>query len=348
MGEFTAHLHKLKKLNVSKRRQLTLSRLALSLLLIACVAGFSASGFAADKLRVGFPSLATALSPTWVAAKKGFWKKYDLDVELILLSGAVIIPTLLSGSLDVVVGSDTSAILSNLKGGNNLRLGVTTNSLGSTLVSQRSVDSLKQLKGRIIGIGSGGFSSLELRLSKLLLDNGIDPEKEVKFLPIAGNPSARVAALQQGLVIAAMITPPYDRVALESGMKSLAKIDAPVIAGGINVRRDYLQGNRDKLIRFLKGYIEAIHFLTHNKAETIKIFSDYLGARDPKVIEFFYGEIAGRVEKSLSPDPESVRFTLDFIGRVNPQAKEIKVTDFSDLSLLQEIQKSGLIEKLYR
>ena len=323
-------------------------RLIFSLLLTACLAGSSVSVFAADKLRVGFPSLATALSPTWVAARKGFWKKYDLDVELILLSGAVIIPTLLSGSLDVVVGSDTSAIISNLKGGNNLRLGVTTNSLGSTLVTQRSVDSIKQMKGKIIGIGSQGFSSLELRLSKLLLDNGIDPEKEVKFLPIGGNPSARVAALENGLVIAAMITPPYDRVAIESGMKSLAKIDAPVIAGGINVRSDYLQGNREKLVRFLKGYIEGIHFLINNKKETIKIFSDYLGARDPKVIEFFYGEIAGRVEKNLTPDPESVRFTLDFIARLNPKAKEVKTTDFSDLSLLEEIQKSGFIEKLYR
>ena len=66
------------------------------------------------------------------------------------------------------------------------------------------------------------------------------------------------------------------------------------------------------------------------------------------MIEFFYGEIAGRVEKSLSPDPESVRFTLDFIGRLNPRAKEIKTTDFSDLSLLEEIQKSGFIERLHR
>ena len=323
-------------------------RLLISLLVIAYLAGSSVSVSAAGKLRVGFPSLATALSPTWVAAKKGFWKKYDLDVELILLSGAVIIPTLLSGSLDIVIGSDTSAIISNLKGGNNLRLGVTTNSLGSTLVTQRSVDSVKQLKGKIIGIGSQGFSSLELRLSKLLLDNGIDPEKEVKFLPIGGNPSARVAALEKGLVVAAMITPPYDRVAIEAGMKSLAKIDAPVIAGGINVRSDYLQGNREKLLRFLKGYIEGIHFLINNKRETINIFADYLGARDPKVIEFFYGEIAGRVEKNLTPDPESVRFTLDFIGRLNPKAKEIKTTDFSDLSLLEEIHKSGFIDKLYQ
>ena len=66
------------------------------------------------------------------------------------------------------------------------------------------------------------------------------------------------------------------------------------------------------------------------------------------MIEFFYGEIAGRVEKNLRPDPESLRFTLDFIGRLNPKAKEIKTTDFSDLSLLEEINKSGFIDKLYR
>ena len=38
----------------------------------------------------------------------------------------------------------------------------------------------------------------------------------------------------------------------------LAKIDAPVIAGGINVKNDFVSGNRDKLVRFLKGYMEGI------------------------------------------------------------------------------------------
>ncbi|MET0501115.1 MAG: hypothetical protein ABW172_06285, partial [Candidatus Binatia bacterium] len=225
---------------------------------------------------------------------------------------------------------------------------VTTNSLGSSLVTQQNVDSIKQLKGRTIGIGSQGFSSLELRLSKLLLDNGIDPERDVKFLPITGSPSARVAALERNLVIAAMITPPYDLMARENGMKVLAKIDAPVIAGGLNVKGDALPGNREKLVRFLKGYLEAVHFLVNNRSETIKIFSDYLGARDRKVIEFFYDEIAGRVEKNLRPDPDSVRFTLDFVGRLYPKAKEMKVTDYSDLSLLEEINKSGFVETLYQ
>ena len=323
-------------------------RLLTSVFLLAFAIHFAAgSAFAADKLRVGFPSLATALSPPWVAAKKGFWKKHGLDVELIFLSGRIIISSLLGGDLDIVIGSDTSTAIANIKGANIVRLGVTTNSLGSSLVSQQHVSSFKQLKDKTIGIGSRGFSSLELRLSKLLLDNGLEPDKDVKFFPIGGGPGARVAALKKNLVIAAMITPPYDLVAAESGMKIFAKIDAPVIAGGVNVNSDYLQGNRDKLVRFLKGYIEGIHFLLTNKEETIKVFSDYLGNRDAKVLSHFYDEIAGRAEKDLRPDPDSVRFTLDFIGRLYPKAKELKVTDYSDLSLLGEIEKSGFIDKLY-
>jgi ABC-type nitrate/sulfonate/bicarbonate transport system substrate-binding protein len=115
---------------------------------------FPASLAAAEKLRVGFPSLATALSPSWVAVKQGLWKKYDLDVELIYLSGAITIPSLMSNSVQVVLGSDSEAVIGMLKGAEIVRLGVTTNSLGSSLVTRPNVSSFAQLKGRAIGIGS--------------------------------------------------------------------------------------------------------------------------------------------------------------------------------------------------
>ena len=70
---------------------------------------------AAEKLRVGFPSLATALSPSWVAIKKGLWKKQELDVELIYLSGAITIPSLMSNSVQVVLGSDSEAVIGMIK-----------------------------------------------------------------------------------------------------------------------------------------------------------------------------------------------------------------------------------------
>jgi ABC-type nitrate/sulfonate/bicarbonate transport system substrate-binding protein len=109
---------------------------------------------AAERIRVGFPSLATALSPTWVTSKKGFWKKNGLDVELIYLSGGITVPSLLGGSVQVIVGSDTEATIAMIKGLDLVRLGVTTNSLGSSLVTQQNVGSFGQLKGKTIGIGS--------------------------------------------------------------------------------------------------------------------------------------------------------------------------------------------------
>ena len=306
---------------------------------------FPASLAAAEKLRVGFPSLATALSPSWVAVKQGLWKKYDLDVELIYLSGAITIPSLMSNSVQVVLGSDSEAVIGMLKGAEIVRLGVTTNSLGSSLVTRPNVSSFAQLKGRAIGIGSRGFSSLEVRLSQLLLENGINPDTDVKFLPIAGGPPARVAALEQDVIAAAMITPPYDFVAVRSGMKIFSRVDAPIIAGGINVMRPFLAKNRDVLTRFLKGYLDAIHFVLTRKEETVRIFGDYLNSRDKGVLERFYEEIAGRAEKDLRPDPKSVHFLADFIARRYPEAKSIDENKFTDMSLLDDIRRSGFLQR---
>ena len=302
----------------------------------------------AEKLRVGFPSLATALSPTWVTAKKGFWKKQGLDVELIYLSGGITVPSLLSGSVQIIVGSDTETAIAMLKGAELVRLGVTTNSLGSSLVTQQNISSFEQLKGKTIGIGSRGFSSLEVRLSQLLLDKGVDPKDDVKFLPVGGGPPSRVAALEKGVIIAAMITPPYDLVAERAELKIFAKVDVPLIAGGINTTTGFVQKSRPTLIQFLKGYMEGIHHMLAHKEETIRIFSDYLGSRDPGVLSSFYNEISGRVEKGLRPDPKSIRYLLDFTARLYPQAKEVSETDHTDLRMLDEIQRSGFLQQIDR
>lgn len=304
------------------------------------------SAHAAEKLRVGFPSLATALSPAWVAVKKGFWKKHGLEVELIYLSGGITIPSLLSNSVQVILGSDTEAVIAMLKDSDIVRLGVTTNSLGSSLVTRPGVASFNQLKGKTIGIGSRGFSSLEVRLSQLLIDKGINPDTEVKFLPLGGGPPARVAALEKEVIVAAMITPPYDYVAVRSGMKIFAQIDAPLIAGGINVMKPYAAQNRETLVRFLKGYMEAVQFVVTQRDETIRIFGDYLNTRDQDVLNSFYGEISTRAERELRPDPKAVRYLLDFIGRRYPKAKSIGENDFTDLTLLDEIRRSGFAAQL--
>jgi hypothetical protein len=101
------------------------------------------------------------------------------------------------------------------------------------------------------------------------------------------------------------------------------------------------------MLNLLKGYIEAIHYLKENKEESLKIFAKFLRNSDGKKLSYLYDEIAGRVERELRPQPESVRFLLDLVAQDYPQAQRLSDRDHWDLSLIDEIQRSGFIEKVY-
>jgi len=51
-------------------------------------------------------------------------------------------------------------------------------------------------------------------------------------------------------------------------------------------------------------------------------------------------------EKELRPDPKSVRFLLDFIGRRYPKAESVGENEFTDLTLRDEIRRSNVPQQL--
>jgi ABC-type nitrate/sulfonate/bicarbonate transport system substrate-binding protein len=302
---------------------------------------------AAEKIRAAFPSLATALSPSWIAAESGVWKKYGFDVELIYLDGGTrSVSALVGGSTQFVFGSDILVTTANLQGANLLRLGVTTNTLGYALVASPGVQTVKDLKGKILGITMGRDAAYA-RLTRILSDNGVDPKNDVTLLPIGGGPSGRVAALQAGRIHGTMLTPPTDLHAERAGMKVLLRMDVPSIAGGVTVAGSLAQKSRPLVLNFLKGYMEGIHYLKSNKAGSLKVFAKYLRSSDAKTLAYLYDEIAGRVEKDLRPQPESVRFLLDLVAQDRPKAERLSESDHWDLSYIEEIKRSGFVDKLY-
>ena len=216
----------------------------------------------AEPFRVGFPSLATGFAPSWVAADKGIWKKHGLDVELIFLrGGARTVAAMIGGSVDFIIGSDLGATTAILQGANITRVGVTTNTLGYSMVSQPSVKTVRDLKGKIIGI-TPGRDAAYARVVKLLRDNGMDASKDVTFLSVGdGGPAARVAALSSGVIHATMFTPPSDMISEKAGMRILTKIDVANVGGGLNTTVAAVQKNRAQVLRFLRGYMEAIQYL---------------------------------------------------------------------------------------
>ena len=303
---------------------------------------------AADKFRVAFPTLGPGSTPSWVTLEVGMWKKYDLDVELVFLSGgARMLPALVSGSVQLILGSDTGVTQANLQGVPITRLGVTMNSLGYSLIAPPNIRSVQDLKGKVLGISRGRDASYA-RLIKVLSDNGINPNTDVKFLAVGETPTGRLSALKAGLIQGTMFTPPLDLVASRDGLKTLTKVDVPTLGGGINTTPAFVQQNRKTLINFLKGYMEGIQYMAAHKPESLKVFFKYFKNPDTAAMVYLYDETMPRIEKTLRPSPEAVRYFLDQLAIDDPRVKQLSETDHWNLSLLDEIQQSGFLERLYK
>jgi ABC-type nitrate/sulfonate/bicarbonate transport system substrate-binding protein len=131
-------------------------------------------------------------------------------------------------------------------------------------------------------------------------------------------------------------------------MKILARIDVANVAGGLNTTPVFIQKNRPQLLRFLRGYMEGIQYLKSHKEESLKIFSKYVRNPDLGIMAYLYEEISTRAEKDLRPQSEAVRALLDLAALDFPQAKKLSEKDNWDLSLIEEIVKSGFVEQLYK
>lgn len=315
--------------------------------LVMCLAVDLPSRCNAEILRVGFPSLATGFAPSWVTADRGIWKKHGLDVELIYLrGGSRTVSALIAGSVDFILGSDLGVTTAILQGASLTRVGVTTNTLGYSMVTQPNIKTVRDLKGKIIGI-TPGRDAAYARVVKLLRDNGMDASREVTFLSVGdGGPASRVAALSSGVIHATMFTPPSDLISEKAGMRILAKIDVANVGGGLNTTPGFIQRSRPQALRFLRGYMEGIQYMKDHKEESLKIFSRYVRNPDLGIMAYLYEEISARVEPGLRPQPEALRALLDLAALDLPQAKRLAEKDNWDLSLIDEIQKSGFLEQL--
>jgi NitT/TauT family transport system substrate-binding protein len=302
-----------------------------------------------EPFRVGFPSLATGFAPSWVAADKGIWKKHGLDVELIFLrGGSRTVSALIGGSVDFIIGSDLGVTTAILQGAALTRVGVTTNTLGYSMVTQPSIKTIRDLKGKVVGI-TPGRDAAYARVVKLLRDYGMDASKDVTVLSVGdGGPAARVAALSSGVIHATMFTPPSDMISEKAGMRILTKIEVANVGGGLNTTTTAVQRSRPQLLRFLRGYMEAIQYLKSHKDESLRIFSKYVRNSDLGIMAYLYDEISTRAEPGLHPQSDAVRALLELAALDFPQAKRLSEKDNWDLSLIDEIQKSGFFNQLYK
>ena len=114
---------------------------------------------------------------------------------------------------------------------------------------------------------------------------------------------------------------------------------------GIVVPMSVIRGQRETIRKLLEATIEGIYIFKTRPDVTLAALRDE-GVDDPQIARSIYDRLAGSLRAYPFPDLKGIQAALDSVAIAkdrNPQAQ-----DFIDASILEEIKKSGYIDRLYK
>ena len=305
-----------------------------------------------SKLTVSYPTASASQAVMWVAKDAGIFRKHQLDVELVYLSGGPrSMASLLSGQIQIIGTGGNSLVAANLKGAKDAVLIATTyNTLIFSLMTRADIKEPKDLKGKIIGVSVLGSLS-DFTLRTLLKKWSIDANREVAIRPIGGIPEILGAMLAK-VLDGGVLSPPSNLRAEALGFREFADagtLDIEYASTCYATTRRFIREKREVVGHFIRALIEAIHFMKTDKSGAVGIIQKYTKVQEPRVLEETYRAYALRyLVKAPYPTATGVATILESLISSIPEAKDAVPEQFIDASFLHDLDKSGWIDRLYR
>jgi NitT/TauT family transport system substrate-binding protein len=302
-----------------------------------------------EKLNVCYSSIAATSVSTWVPYEAGIYKKYGLDVNIIYVSGAQAITTLVSGDTQIVQGSGAAAILSRLSGSDVTMIGTTINVIPMSLVTTPDISAAQDLRGKTFGVSRFG-SLTDLGLRKAVSELGLDPNKDIKMIQTGGVPDI-LLFMQQGIIKGGLISSPTLEKAKELGYKELMNLGDLKYRypGTALVTTDsFIRSRPQALNRFLKATLEGIKYAKANPDFTIRVLGKYTRNSDTKLLtSAFKSYVLGYIRNVPTITIAELDSVLEDLGARNPKVKNADPKQFYDPAPLELLAKEGFIKELY-
>src|SRR6266850_2250299 len=237
-----------------------------------------------------------------------------------------------------------------LRGGDTVMVAGVVNKGLQRLVTKSDIKTPADLKGKRVGVTRIGAISHSVLL--MMLQRWKMSVNDVQVMQVGSSPNM-LASMEKGGLDGAVLTIPSMFVAEDRGYRVLldmADTDIYYLHTMVATTRNYIKNNRDKVSRFLKGYLEGLAFVKQNKKESIDVVKKKLriGAEQERNLEKSIDLLSAKYyEAAPYPSLRGVETVLGFVEKDNPKAKSADPKSFVDDSLLREIDQSGFVKKLY-
>jgi NitT/TauT family transport system substrate-binding protein len=308
---------------------------ALAIFLLATF-GATNGSHAADRIRIAVSNPNMPNLTSQMALKRNFFKDENLDAEIIRMNPNVAITALATGDVDYC--QLFGAVVAGAIAGLPVRIvaGFLDN-WPMTLIAQPEIKSLKELKGKTLGISSFGATP-DVAARMMIKQGGLDPDKEIKILAL-GSDAARLTALKQRIVDVVVISPPADAQMEKQGYKILARayelFSFPYLGLGTHLRK--IKERPDEIRRVIKATIRANRFIRDNRDEAARTLIGW-GKVERESAYASYDALRILFNADGAVPEDGLRLVIEQARRSVKVSREVAPSEVVDLTFLREAQ----------
>jgi ABC-type nitrate/sulfonate/bicarbonate transport system substrate-binding protein len=232
------------------------------------------------KIHVSAPSKSLTWFPAHLSREKGFYRAEALDVDFVVMKPQVALQALITGDVGYTTarGSTMRAGIRGLP----LRIVMTiADKPLFALMARPGINSVDELKGKLVGISSFGASSDTLARA-VLRRHKLDPNRDVKILALGGGTN-RVAAMKTGAVDAALIEAPYNVMLEREGFRKILFVGdlIPSPLAGFGTTLEKIRKQPDEVQRLVRATVRGIQYAKTNKHESVSAIMKWTDMDQP-------------------------------------------------------------------
>jgi NitT/TauT family transport system substrate-binding protein len=276
--------------------------------------------------------------PFVIAEEKGFFKSEGINGVVVVMQNQVVVNGVVTRNVDY--GGTFSNFIGAALSGLPVRIVMAVmDGSDHYLVTSPNVKRVEDLKGKKFGISSfGGTPHSEAIM--ILRKYGMNPEKDVIFLQIGGS-SSRFAALDSGSIDAAMLVPPFNKLAQKRGFNEILSFNEimNIPLGGIAVHTQKIKEKPDEIVKMIKAILKSVDYIRNRKGEILSIMETKWGIKEADIREGIYRDIVGIYTRDGIASDETMKNVIQLVRDTRKSKDNLGLSDIVDWTYARKAQE---------
>jgi ABC-type nitrate/sulfonate/bicarbonate transport system substrate-binding protein len=307
------------------------------MLSLVIFAGVSHAQERLKKIRITYPTESIAVLPLFAAYRWKTFEDNDLQAEIIQARSQVANAALASGEIGYFAGVGPASVSATLRGLQSRAVWFASDEIIYLLLARPEFSNIQNLRQKKIGItGLGGTAHVALQIAFEAVR-----ENPKNFLYVSITAAQLMAALESGVIDAALMSPPYDFYAKKKGFREVLNVGsyARMPFGGLTVMLSTLRSRAEEVKKVMRAMQVAKQEMLKSREKTVGLISSFLKV-DRDAAENTYAVYGKTVSGSGVPSHDGIdqiMKSLQMAGQFTD--RKIAFEEVADDRLAKEVAK---------